>query len=460
VVARIARDRPPSCKARVWRVEGVYALFASVICLALNAFFVAAEFALVKVRITQLDREIRRGDRRAKAAKAVLQRLDRYLSVTQFGITVASLGLGWIGEPAVAALADHIAVAVRGAPLGPGAHIAVDVVGLGILTFFHLLIGELVPKFVAIQHPVATALVSALPLRIVNTVFRPLLWVLEKSQRAVLRVLQIDPDKASEGTLSEDELIGILAAAATRDSRSEDKRRTVERILRFAGRPVRQVMVPRVDVLALPIDTSGEQAYEVLRKHQFSRVLLYRDSLDEVAGYLYAKDFLLDPHARTRPTLHGLERRVLFFPEVRDGLSALRDMQREQTPFAVVIDEYGGTSGIVTMEDLVEEIVGEIRDELDVEPARVAPIPGEANAWEVDGNATVEDLRDFGVPVAEEWTGEPIGRVVLEQLGHLPHTGDVVRLAEGVIAEVIATNRRRIQRLRVRAVPEPASVPG
>mgnify|MGYP001462572648 CR=1 FL=1 len=441
-------------QARLWRVDGVYALIASVLCLALNAFFVAAEFALVKVRITQLDRLIRRGDRRAKSAKEVLQRLDRYLSVTQFGITVASLGLGWIAEPAIGAFADGIAVSIRGEPLGSAGHIAVDVVGLGVLTFFHLLIGELVPKFVAIQYPVATSLFSALPLRLVNTVFRPVLWFLEKAQRAVLRMLGIDPDKASEGTLSEDEIIGVLAAAATRDTKSADKQRTIERILRFADRPVRQVMVPRVDVAALPIDATGEDAYELLRRHQYSRVLLFRGSLDEVAGYLYAKDFLLDPHARTRTSLHGLERRVLFFPEVRDGLSALRDMQREQTPFAVVIDEYGGTSGIVTMEDLVEEIVGEIRDELDVEPARVAPIPGEANAWEVDGNATVDDLRDIGVVVAEEWAGEPLGRVVVEQLGHLPHVGDAVRLAEGVVAEVIATNRRRIQRLRVRAIPK------
>jgi len=431
----------------------VYALLASVLCLALNAFFVAAEFALVKVRVTQLDRALRKGDRRATAAKEVLQRLDRYLSVTQFGITVASLGLGWLGEPAFAAIADGIAHSVTGAPLGKVGHIVIDVVGLGVLTFLHLLIGELVPKFVAIQHPVATVLVSSLPLRIVNTVFRPVLWVLEKSQRFVLRLLRIDPDKANEGTLSEDELIGILAAAATRDPKTEDKRRLIERILRFAGRPVRQMEVPRVDVAALPISAKGEEAYEILRRYQFSRILLVRESLDDVVGYLYAKDFLLDPQARSRTSLVGLERRVLFFPESRDGLSALRDMQREQIPFAVVVDEYGGTSGIVTMEDLVEEIVGEIRDELDVEPARVSAVPGEQNVWEVDGSATAFDLRDVGVPVAEQWEGEPLGRVVLHQLGHLPRVGDVVRLAENVLAEVIATNRRRIQRLRVRLAP-------
>jgi CBS domain containing-hemolysin-like protein len=435
----------------------VYALFGSVLCLGLNAFFVAAEFALVKVHATQLERAIRKGDRRAKAAKDVLRHLDRYLSVTQFGITVASLGLGWIGEPAIARLADDIAIAVQGAPLGRAGHIAVDVVGLGTLTFLHLLIGELVPKFVAIQHPVATTLVSALPLRLVNTIFRPLLWILEKSQRFVLRLLKIDPDKVNEGTLSEDELVGILASAASRDARAEDKRRLIERVLRFADRPVRQVMMPRVDVVALPISATGEEAYALLRKHEFSRILLVRKSLDDVAGYLYAKDFLLDPNARQRSTLRGLERRVLVLPETRDRRSALRDMQRTQTPFAVVVDEYGGTSGIVTMEDLVEEIVGEIRDELDVEPARVTPVPGEKNAWEVDGRATVDDLRDVGVPVGERWAGEPVGHVVLEELGHLPRSGDIVRLAEGVIAEVIATSHRRIQRLRVRWAPEEAA---
>jgi CBS domain containing-hemolysin-like protein len=438
--------------------RAVYALIGSVICLGLNAFFVAAEFALVKVRVTQLEREIRRGNRRARAAKAVLHRLDRYLSVTQFGITVASLGLGWIAEPAIEAFADNVALATRGRTLGPAGHVAVDVVGLGTLTFLHLLIGELVPKFVAIQYPVATTLTSALPLRLVNAVFRPVLWVLEKSQRFVLRLLKIDPDKVNEGTLSEEELIGILAATVARDAKSEDKRRILERVLRFADRPVGQMMIPRVDVVAIPIDASGEEAYELLRKQGFSRVLLTRRSLDDVAGYIYVKDFLVDPSARSRKNLRGLERHVLFFPETRDRLSALRDMQREQTPFAVIVDEYGGTSGIVTMEDLVEEIVGEIRDELDVEPPRIAPVPGVDNAWEVDGRATLDDLRDLGVPIAEECAGEPIGGLVMRELGHLPHPGDVVQLAEGLVAEITVTSRRRIERLRVRlALPPPAA---
>lgn len=434
---------------------GVLALIASVICLGLNAFFVAAEFALVKIRSTQLDLAIRRGDRRAVSAKSILGRLDRYLSVTQFGITVASLGLGWLGEPAFAKLADSAAVAIRGEPLGDVGHVAVAVIGLGVLTFLHLLLGELVPKFVAIQYPEATVLASARPLRLVNDVFRPVLWVLERAQRSVLRMLRVDPEKAGEATLTEEEVIGVLSTAAARDPRTADKQRLLEKVLRFGNRPVRQMMVPRVDVASLPITASGEQAYALLHGTEFSRILLVRDSLDDVVGYLYAKDMLLDSEARSRATLEGLERKVLFFPEARDGLSCLRDMQRDAIHFAVVVDEYGGTSGIVTLEDLVEEIVGEIRDELDIELSRVSPLPGEENAWDVDARATIDELRDVGVPVAEEWLGEPIGGVVLQQLGRMPRAGDVVRLAEGVLAEVVTTSRRRIQRLRVRYAPAP-----
>lgn len=427
------------------------ALVACVLCLALNAFFVAAEFALVKVRLTQLDRALARGDRRAVAAKEVLRRLDRYLSVTQFGITVASLGLGWLGEPAFEQLADSVATALTGHGLGPLGHGIVDAVGLGVLTFLHLLLGELVPKFVAIQRPEWVSLNAAIPLRIVNATFRPVLWVLEKAQRAVLRVVGIDPNVASEGGLSEDEIIGILAAAAARDPRGRDKQRTIERFLRFANRPVKHMMVPRVDVVAMPIDTSGHDAYEQLCSHEFSRVLLVRDSIDDVAGYLYAKDFLFDADARTRPTLRGFERRVLVTPEERDGLSVLREMQHQGVPLAIVVDEYGGTSGIVTVEDLLEEFIGRIRDELDQEGETVVAVPGPLRAWDVDAAATADELREVGIPVEDDWRGEALGAVVSKLLGRLPRIGDCVRLAEGLLAEVTVKDRRRILRLRLRA---------
>jgi CBS domain containing-hemolysin-like protein len=438
----------PARRSRAF--EDVVALVASILFLALNAFFVAAEFALVKVHVVQLDRAARHGDRRAVAAQAVLRRLDRYLSVTQFGITVASLGLGWIGEPALIEIADRISRAITGTPFGHGGHIAIDLAGLAILTFLHLLLGELVPKFVAIQHSEAVTLNAVIPLRIVNSIFSPVLWVLEKAQRAVLRLIRVNPDVASEGSLSEEEIVAILAASARRTGRATEKHRIVERVLRLAKRPVRQMMVPRVDVVFLSVDSTGAKAREVMNHHQLSRILLTGKSLDDVAGYLYTKDLFLTAGSASLPTLRGLSRRALFIPETQNGLAALQELQRSATPFAVVVDEYGGTRGIVTREDLVEEIVGDIREEHDDEPAMVVRIQGDADAWDADASATLDELRDAGVPIDDEDAyGEPIGTIVYKQLGHLPQLGDTVKLAADVVAEIVGIRRRRIERLRV-----------
>ncbi len=434
------------------------ALALSVLCLAMNAFFVAAEFALVKVHVTKLEPRARRGERRAVHAKLVLRRLDRYLSVTQFGITVASLGLGWLGEPALERLFEHAFFVATGAPAGAAGRVVAPVLGLAVLTFLHLLLGELVPKFIAIQHSEKTTLNAAIPLRLVNAAFRPVLWVLEKAQRAVLRLIRIDPDIASEGAMSEDELIYLLAASAARDPRLRDKQRLLERVLRFARRPVRNAMVPRVDIVALDIDVTGGEAVEFLREQAFSRVpLTTSGSLDEIAGYLYAKDILFDRRIAERASLRGLERRVLFVPETRDGLSVLRDLQTERVPMAIVVDEYGGTSGLVTVEDLVEEIVGDIRDETDVENERVVKASDAPPTWIVDARTTTDELRERGLPIEEEIAGQPIGKLMMARLGHLPRVGDAVGLSEGVLAEVVATHRRRVERVRVRVLPEPAS---
>lgn len=430
------------------------ALALSIACLALNAFFVAAEFALVKVHATQIEEHARKGERRGIAAKVILTKLDRFLSVTQFGITVASLGLGWIAEPALERLGDSASMAIRGTELGPIGHGVVGALGLATLTFLHLLIGELVPKFVALQYPRETLLNTALPLKLMNSVFRPVMWFLEKAQRGVLRLINIDPEVASEGALSEEELLGILAATARRGARGGDKARLVERVLRFANRPVRHVMIPRVDVITLPLMSSGEVALAAIRQHGFSRILLTEGTKDSVIGYMYAKDFFLEDEGRARMNLKGLERPCLYVPDSSDALTALRLMQRERVPMAVVVDEFGGTSGIITFEDLIEEVVGEIRDELDVEAEMIQPaVTDPLQVWSVDARATADELREAGVPIDTKWQGEPIGKVVIELLGRLPRMGDTVKLADDVVAEVADVVHRRIRRVLVRLQP-------
>ena len=253
---------------------------------------------------------------------------------------------------------------------------------------------------------------------------------------------------------------GSAAASASRSPRGKALGELFERVMRFSSRAARHSMVPRVDVVSLPLQTSGEDARDFVNTHQFSRVVLTSGrSLDDVAGYLYAKDFLLHPDARALRDLTPLRRDILFVPEVQSGIDVLREMQRKQIPIAVVVDEYGGTSGLVTMEDLLEEIVGEIRDEFDEEPVRVVKVAGTEGVWDVDGRAALEELRAIGVQVPETELGEQVGPFVVERLGRLPRAGDRVELGRNATAEVTAISRRRVTRLRVvsKRDPEPPS---
>ncbi|HEY8073795.1 MAG TPA: hemolysin family protein [Labilithrix sp.] len=433
-------------------------LFFAAVFIALNGFFVAAEFALVKVSTTLVHAPKAKEDPSIKRTREVVARLDRYLSVTQFGITLASLGLGWIGEPAIESLIDGAVRSVTGEAPGRIVHIVVIVAAFGLLTFSHVLFGELVPKLVAIQRSEKIAHGSARILIFVFNVFRPLLFVLERATRLILRMMGMSSDAASEGKLSEDELVGILAANAARQPGGRPKAELFERVARFAERQARHAMVPRVDVFALPITTSGNEALRHLRTNQFTRVPLTKEkSADDVVGYLYAKDLLLDPEAARLPSLASIRRDVLFVPEPQSLLHVLGEMQRSQTPIAVVVDEYGGTSGLLTMEDLLEEIVGEIRDELDVEAQRVQKVAND-NAWEADARATMEELRGCGVQVSEEEWAETVGTVVLNRLGRIPRVGDKVELGPDATAEITSVSRRRIVRVRVRVRPSTQSL--
>lgn len=430
-------------------------LLATALFILLNGFFVAAEFAFVKMHATQLNVRVKRGERRAIAAQAIIERLDRFLSVTQFGVTLASLGLGWIGEPAlerlVVGLTGHLVTGDAARVM----HVVTVVVAFGILTFGHVLFGELVPKLLAIQRSENVALFAATPLRVMYFSFRPLLWVLERASHVILRFMGLSPDAASEGTLSEEEILGILAANAERSPKGKEKGELLQRVLRFSQRTARHAMVPRVDVASLPVGTSPADALKFLRAQQYSRVILTKErSLDEVAGYIYSKDFLL-LEGGGEHDLGKLRRDVLFVPETQGLLDVLRGMQQAHTPIAVVVDEYGGTSGIVTMEDLLEEIVGEIRDELDEEPAKVIKVPGAEDEWDADARAAMDDLRGIGVAVEDENAGEAVGSVLLEKLGRLPRKGDQVRIAANASATVVALSRRRITRVRIKVDAAP-----
>jgi CBS domain containing-hemolysin-like protein len=427
----------------------VLALAIAILFVALNGFFVAAEFALVKVRSADLAASEKKGDRRAVVTQQIVARLDRYLGVTQFGITVASLGLGWVGEPAFTHIFEQASISLTGHSPPPLAHLFIVGFAFCCITLVHVLLGELVPKLVALQRAQRTALFVARPVRLVYRVFRPVLWFLEVATGFILRAMGLSANVASFAVDSEADVLSVLSMTMRRSPRGREKSDLIERVIRFSQRTARHAMVPRVDLVSLPIGTTGAEAARFLRKHQFSRVVLTDGrSLDHVLGYLYLKDFWLDPAAETAPDLSAVRRDILIVPETQSALDVMRKMQMEETPIAVVVDEYGGTSGIVTMEDLLEEIVGEIKDELDEEPARVTEVPGAIAAWEVDGRTAMEELRTLGVNVDEAASGEAVGAVLLEQLGRVPRPGDRVRVGNAAL-EVVAVQKRRVLRVRV-----------
>ena len=320
-------------------------IFIAALLIALNGFFVAAEFALVKLRATQLTSRVRRGERRAIVATAITQRLDRYLSVTQLGVTLASLGLGWVGEPAITDLIHEPAMKYLPESMHRVTEIGSVVLALGLLTYLHVLFGELVPKLVAIQRSEQTALFAAMPIRIIYLTFRPLLFVLERASAIVLRVMGLKSGAASEGALSEEEILGILVANTQLAPGGKERSLLLERVLRFAQRTARHAMVPRVDIAAVPLGMPPREAMDQLRANRYSRVLVTKEkSLDDIAGYLYVKDFL-DRTVSEGADLSQLVREVIVVPENRSLIDVLRDMQKKHVPIAVVVDEYGGKIG-------------------------------------------------------------------------------------------------------------------
>lgn len=425
-------------------------LLAALALVALNGFFVAAEFALVRVRPAQLQRLERKGVPGARSALKIAREIDRYLSVSQIGITLASLALGWIGEPAFAGLFDRVWQRFGGQPLGGASHGGGAVVAFAMITYLHVLLGEQIPKMMALHRAERTALLLARPLRLAYLLLSPVNFLIEGATKVLLRLFGVRGAVPGEGELSEEELTGIIAATMARGPRAEDKRALLERVVRFASRQARHAMVPRVDIAYLPVSTTPKDAIAYLRQQEYTRIVLTeKNDLDRAVGYLYSKDLLLDPKAISLPDLSALRREVLYVPEPQSLIDVLRAMQQAQTLFALVVDEYGGTSGLLTMEDLLEEIVGEIRDEADEEEQpRIREVAGEPGTWDVDPLLLLDDLRSIGVEPPEDAGGEALDAWMVAELGRIPRKGDYVRLGP-FDAEIRAIRRRRVVGVRL-----------
>ena len=406
-----------------------------------NGVFVAAEFAIIKVRPTQLAELAASGSSRARMARRITKRLDTYLSAIQLAVTMFSLALGWIGEPAFEKLIEPY-VSIFGAYSVGVAHSIAATLAFTIITWLHITFGELGPKYIAVDKTLGTALFLAHSLRGFYVIMFPAIWVLNKTSNAVLRLLGVRPATTGEMVHSQEELRLILASSEKAGVLSEENREIIEGVFQFSKRTARQIMVPRTDVSVLSTTKSIAENLEFIRTTRHTRYPLCDGTLDKTVGLIHVKDLFLAQLRGPGRTLMELKRDVLFVPENSTVEALLSQFIEHKTHMAVVLDEYGGASGIVSLENITEELFGQIQDEFDRERPEIEPLG--SGRYRVRGDYLIEDLADrLKVDVGEP-AEETIGGYVAARIGREVAPGDRTTLGDLSI-EVIDAERFRVR---------------
>jgi CBS domain containing-hemolysin-like protein len=421
----------------------------------LNGFFVAAEFALVKVRETQLAPLIAKGHRRARIANRVVGNLDASLSACQLGITLASLGLGWVGEPVFAALLKPLMNLLNVESQAARETIAF-VVGFSALTFLHITAGEQAPKWLAIQKPLATSLWVVLPLEWFHRASYPLIWALNHASLWLLRRLGIEPTGEGEQAHTEDELRLLFAASHKRAGGSTLGWDIVLNALDLRRRIAREVMRPRREIVAFDTEATIAECLDIAEKTRYSRFPLCESGdLDKTIGVVHIKDlYAARLKARSGADLRPACRKLIYVPETARLEKLLQLFLERKLHFAIVVDEYGGTVGLVTLENVLEEVVGQIQDEFDQEKPLL--LKKDERTWEVDGALPLHELADvIGEPLQEEGVSTTSGLVTL-RLGGFPNEGDTLTLGAYEL-RVQTMDGTRVERLKLTRRPEPES---
>jgi len=431
-------------------------ILAVLALVALNGFFVATEFALVKVRATQLEPLAARGHRRARMALHLAQHLDAYLSACQLGITLASLGLGWIGEPVFAALLHPVFELFNVESEKLRETISVGV-GFGSITFLHIVVGEMAPKSLAIRLAMPTAMWIAYPMRWFYLAMYPFIWVLNESALLLLRWVGLEPAHESEGVHSEDELRLVLASSQKHLGASRFSRDIVQNALELRHRIVRDVMRPRQEISVLDTKSSIAECLDAAEKTRYSRLPLCEDGdLDRTRGVVHIKDlFAMRLRAISGTDLLPFARKLIYVPETARLEKLLQLFLERKLHMAIVVDEYGGTMGLVTIENVLEEVVGPIQDEFDQEKPLLVRA-GESE-WDVDGALPLHELEEIvGETLRTEGVSTANG-LLTSRLGGFAKPGDTIAIgAYELRAEEV--DGVRVSRLKLRRRPGDAEI--
>jgi CBS domain containing-hemolysin-like protein len=431
-------------------------LFA-IVLVALNAFFVAAEFAIIRVRATRIDELAEQGKPAAKAVKSILSHLDTFLSATQLGVTMTGLCLGIVGEPAMHRfLAPFFNLTQIGVKSQVSDTISL-VVAFVIVTFFQVVFGELLPKWAVIEHTEKAAFLVAYPMNFFASVFAPFVWTLEMSARGLAALFGLHPEKfgTHETAHSEDEIMAIVEAAEKSGTIGRSEAEIVDNVFEFAHTQVREIMVPRVDIVYLCTEWSIAKNIEKAVSSPFTRYPLCEKDVDNVIGMVHIKE-LLSIAGQPNTSLVEIMRPMQAVPETKQIDDLLRELQKNHNHQAIVLDEYGGTAGLVTLEDILEELVGEIQDEYD----RPAPIENvDESEWLFSSTVPVQDVQDrLGVSFGDDVEFDTIGGYALHALHLAPRSGAQARL-DGWDVTVLEVDGNRIRRLRFDKHPEEPEEP-
>jgi len=396
----------------------------TLVLVLLNGFFVAAEFAIVKIRASQLEQKAQEGNKMAILSKQIVSNLDGYLAATQFGITLASLGLGWIGEPVVSKILIS-GMELIGITLDPVlAHQIALPAAFAIITVLHIVFGELAPKSIAIQRPEATTLFLSYPLHGFFLVFRPIVWILNGIANFILGAIGITPTHGSE-VHSSDELRYLVQQQKESGMIEAADYDLIKNAFNFSERIAKQVMIPRTKVVGVDINDFTEEDLEKIIEEGYSRIPVYEDSMDQIIGVLHLKDLLMKMRKGSEIIIAELVRPISMVPESKPIGAILRDFQLSRQQMAVIVNEYGGVEGIVTMEDILEELVGEIQDEYDNE----TPIVKNENGnYLVLGSASLSDINDhLPTDISREGDYETLAGFLISKFNRIPSIGEKVR---------------------------------
>ena len=421
----------------------LFLVFFLVFC---NAFFVISEFAIVKIRRTKLEELSAEGNSKAKIALKINEHLNTYLSATQLGVTLASLGLGWLGEPAVSRLLEDMLngiVEINKIVL----HSVSFGVAFTFITLLHVVLGELVPKSMAIQDTERYAMMIAKPLYVFNKICSPIIWCFDHVSLAILKMMHIQQADENEDMHSEEEIKLIIDASQKGGVIDDTESEIIQNAINFSEICAHEIMIPRQEMMCVYQDDSFEDIMKFVKEHKHTRFPICAEDKDNILGMIHIRDILESTDEPHKDILKRIVRKILFVPENMSISEILHRMMKTRRHLAIVVDEYGGTAGLLTMEDILEELVGDIQDEHD-EDAIAPVVKIDDRTYEFDGMFLIEDAYDELHLHYDELEESTIGGYVFNLLGQEPNVGDKVE-DNCCEFEVLSVDNMRISRVRV-----------